>query len=474
MEQNRLTYAAIITIALPGMDQPATVSVTLTPQTTIETSSGQLKPLRECSLAELQTFADALEAELWARYRDDKLGELASGTDTQVKITVLDEGGQPHRLEPEAWLEHAIVLDESVPVSKTATFEPEDAEKETEAGEEQVAGAPAATAGPIEQREEASVVGDSESTTVEETPAAEEEAPPDTEGTTAEAAEEEPKPLTEAAGTEAAQQEAAQQEAAPEDGAGPGVAPARIETVPEEDTPAPTVAEPGEMGAAPVTKEDAGPSGQEVEATLPVAAPPAETPVVPGPEPRQAPEELEPPVAAPELRIAGLRRPPGHPTPAAVDILINEPAFRDTQAHALTSLNREVAGMLIGPQPEKQPDGRYVVHITDVIIAQHTRMHGASVTYTPESWRYVTDVLQERYPKEEAIIVGWYHTHPGFGIFLSGMDLFIHQHFFTQKWHVALVLDPLARKSGFFCWNRGQEAVQPYDFPWPSWAQHAW
>lgn len=472
MEQNRLTYAAIITIALPGMDQPATVSVTLTPQTAIETSSGQLKPLRECSLAELQTFADALEAELWARYQDDKLGELASGTDTQIKITVLDDGGHPHHLEPEAWLEHAIVLDETVPVSKTATFRPEDSEKETEAG----GGETPAPADRIEKRGEASIVGDSESTTVGGTPAAEEEAAPDTEGTTAEGTEEETKPAADTAQKEAARTEAARTEVAPDNTTGPDVAPAGIETetVPDEDAPAPAVAEPEEAGVAPVTEEDTGPAGQEVEATLPVAPPREETPVVPGPEPRQAPEEMEPPVAAPELRIAGLRRPPGHPTPAAVDILINESAFRDTQAHALTSLNREVAGMLIGPQPEKQPDGRYVVHITDVIIARHTRMHGASVTYTPESWRYVTDVLQERYPKEEAIIVGWYHTHPGFGIFLSGMDLFIHQHFFTQKWHVALVLDPLARKSGFFCWNRGQEAVQPYDFPWPPWAQHAW
>jgi proteasome lid subunit RPN8/RPN11 len=137
-------------------------------------------------------------------------------------------------------------------------------------------------------------------------------------------------------------------------------------------------------------------------------------------------------------------------------------------------MNREVAGMLIGPAPEKQPDGRYVVHISDVIIAKHTRMHGASVTYTPESWRYVTDKLRERYPNEEAVIVGWYHTHPGFGIFLSGMDLFIHQNFFTQKWHIALVLDPQARKSGFFCWDRGQTAVQPYEFPWPEWAAAAW
>jgi proteasome lid subunit RPN8/RPN11 len=153
---------------------------------------------------------------------------------------------------------------------------------------------------------------------------------------------------------------------------------------------------------------------------------------------------------------------------------VNESAFRAAQTHAVSTLEREVAGVLIGPHPEKQPDGRYVVHISDAIIAKYTRMQGASVTYTPESWRYVNDKLAEMYPDDEAVIVGWYHTHPGFGIFLSGMDKFIHQNFFTQIWHIAMVLDPLARQSGFFCWDRGLSKVDEYEFPWPVWASGSW
>jgi len=175
-----------------------------------------------------------------------------------------------------------------------------------------------------------------------------------------------------------------------------------------------------------------------------------------------------------ELRILGKRRPLNHPTWTAVDILVNEPAFRNTQAHATSSPNREVAGVLIGPPPQKQPDGRYVVHVSDAFVAKHTRMQGASVTYTPESWRYVNDRLQELYPNDSAVIVGWYHSHPGFGIFLSGMDQFIHQNFFIQIWHIALVLDPVASKSGFFCWNRKKDHVSEYEFPWPKWAKHSW
>ena len=193
---------------------------------------------------------------------------------------------------------------------------------------------------------------------------------------------------------------------------------------------------------------------------------------VPAADNRPVPPTIIPSQA--RVRVAGGRLPLADSGGAAVDILLDEAPLRAMQAHALSSLDREVAGVMVGRQPEKQPDGRYVVHVIDSIVAKHTVMQGASVTYTPESWRYMTDTLWERYPDESAVIVGWYHTHPGFGIFLSGMDLFIHQNFFTQIWHIAYVLDPRARTSGFFSWNRQRTKVNRYDFRWPDWAAGSW
>jgi proteasome lid subunit RPN8/RPN11 len=371
---NEPGYAAVITIVLPGKDVRATVALTLLPPDLVPVSGGEAKPLHECTLAELQDYADALEAEIWQSYREQTLSKLMEEDEITLSLEVLEGGVDT---------------------------------------QEELASQPQAEVRPMQAG-------------VEQRPAAKEP--------------EAPAPV-----------------AAPSS--------AELEETPAE--PAPVEELPAEHGVAELPAEELPPAAE--------ALPPGDEVAVAGVVPATAPAPDEPPVApVREMRIAGLRRPLGHPTPAAVDILINEPAFRDAQAHSLSSMNREVAGMLIGPAPEKQPDGRYVVHVSDVIIAKHTRMHGASVTYTPESWRYVTDRLRERYPNEEALIVGWYHTHPGFGIFLSGMDLFIHQNFFTQKWHIALVLDPQARKSGFFCWDRGQTAVQPYEFPWPEWAAAAW
>jgi proteasome lid subunit RPN8/RPN11 len=193
------------------------------------------------------------------------------------------------------------------------------------------------------------------------------------------------------------------------------------------------------------------------------------------PERDAPPPAVEVPPAAPDqkVRVAGRIQPPGSHNNLA-DILLDDRPMHLMQGHALGSLRREVAGFMLGPLPEKQPDGRYLVHVTDAIIAQYTKMSGASVTYTPESWRYAQDVLNDRYPDGNMVMVGWYHTHPGFGIFLSNMDLFIHTNFFTQKWHIAYVLDPVARRSGFFSWDRPQRQVIPYQFPWPDWAAGSW
>ncbi|MBP6017226.1 MAG: Mov34/MPN/PAD-1 family protein [Candidatus Promineofilum sp.] len=247
---------------------------------------------------------------------------------------------------------------------------------------------------------------------------------------------------------------------------------------------APRLAEPLESAASEDPAEAAAsddPQPEHADEPLIEPAKP-EPPLTAAPEPAAEPVPITvakpvPPHIIPSqarVRVAGGRLPLAESSGAAVDILLDEAPLRAMQAHALSSLDREVAGVMVGRQPEKQPDGRYVVHVIDSIIAQHTVMQGASVTYTPESWRYMTDTLWERYPDESAFIVGWYHTHPGFGIFLSGMDLFIHQNFFTQLWHVAYVLDPRARTSGFFCWNRQRTKVNRYDFLWPAWMDGSW
>jgi len=415
-ESQTLEFGAIISISLPEGEGRTDFHVLLASSDLIVGENGRMKSLGDCTLAELQQFADDFEAGVWSAYESMTLFDLV--VEGQATISVVSADTKAKETAPkELTLEHQIIFPEP---KARATIGFESDEEDAEEFAEELAEALEDVDQSTEQVSEDSPAA--VSAKVDELESALED-------------------LSEILDAKAGQEPAIEEEE-----------PRGAEAVYEPEVP--------KQNGAVLTEVS-------VAKTEPVF------------EEREAEEESK--VELPEVeekrklfRILGKRRPIGHPTWTAVDILISERAFRAAQVHADSSLQREVAGILIGPHPEKQPDGRYVVHISDAIIAKHTRMQGASVTYTPESWRYVNDRLAEMYPNEEAVIVGWYHTHPGFGIFLSGMDQFIHQNFFTQTWHIAMVLDPLAQESGFFCWDRGLSKVDKYQFPWPVWAPGSW
>jgi proteasome lid subunit RPN8/RPN11 len=117
--------------------------------------------------------------------------------------------------------------------------------------------------------------------------------------------------------------------------------------------------------------------------------------------------------------------------------------------HVFSSLDNEVGGVLVGHylEPGSAPT------ITGSIAALAADGARASVTFTHEAWSDIHDALDRR--KDKAQIVGWYHSHPGFGIFLSEHDLFIHRNFFSDPAQVAFVVDPHAAREGTFGWVDG-------------------
>lgn len=117
----------------------------------------------------------------------------------------------------------------------------------------------------------------------------------------------------------------------------------------------------------------------------------------------------------------------------------------------------EVGGVLIGDiyGDEEGP----FLEVRAAIAAKHTRTEHAQVTFTPETWADINQTKDERYP--DVRIVGWYHTHPRFGVFLSERDRFIHRHSFSQPWAAAFVLDPIQQTEGFFVWSDGETRLAP-------------
>jgi proteasome lid subunit RPN8/RPN11 len=121
---------------------------------------------------------------------------------------------------------------------------------------------------------------------------------------------------------------------------------------------------------------------------------------------------------------------------------------RQIRQHARSSTKAEICGVLIG----QDRDG--LVRVTASITGMNAEEAGAHVTFTQDTWEHIYKVKDSEFPNER--IVGWYHSHPGFGVFLSEHDTFIHKNFFSSPGQVAWVFDPLSDEEGCFGWVNGR------------------
>ena len=139
----------------------------------------------------------------------------------------------------------------------------------------------------------------------------------------------------------------------------------------------------------------------------------------------------------------------------AAIVVIHEPVLEQILDFSAGELQREVGGFLLGGVYGETAggSGQYVV-VRHFHPAFEAESGSASLKFTHESWSILHREIQQRFPDES--ILGWQHTHPGFGIFLSAYDLFIHRNFFSQPWQIALVVDPQRQELGFFHWRRGE------------------
>lgn len=125
---------------------------------------------------------------------------------------------------------------------------------------------------------------------------------------------------------------------------------------------------------------------------------------------------------------------------------------RGTWSHAKQDTSVEICGVLVG-RWEKDENGPYAV-VTDFIRCERAASKFAEVTFTHESWAQINDEMDSQFA--DSRIVGWYHSHPDFGVFLSDRDCFIHEHFFSNPGQVAYVIDPVRDIEGMFAWQAGK------------------
>lgn len=133
-------------------------------------------------------------------------------------------------------------------------------------------------------------------------------------------------------------------------------------------------------------------------------------------------------------------------------IYIKQEVFKKLEEYAVSDTSNELGTILLGDFSESI--GRVSVVISDFIYAKYTDASASTLTFTHETWDYVHKEHEEKYREKK--IIGWQHTHPGYGIFLSNYDMFIQENFFNLPFQVAYVIDPIQHLRGFFQWKNGK------------------
>lgn len=134
----------------------------------------------------------------------------------------------------------------------------------------------------------------------------------------------------------------------------------------------------------------------------------------------------------------------------SIDIIIDYDAYQAIRNYAQNNLSQELKGVLVGNW--EQTDSGINVYVKGAVDAQFTKPTKSAVKFTRRTWQYVNGV-KKRYFTADDKIIGWFSSHPGFGLFLTRPDDFTGDSHAELPGQVAFVLDPVGEKEGFFYWQ---------------------
>lgn len=134
------------------------------------------------------------------------------------------------------------------------------------------------------------------------------------------------------------------------------------------------------------------------------------------------------------------------------NIYISQPVYKEIHKFTQNKTTNESGGMLIGNVIEEF--GKINIIVNGFVEAKYCEATPTTLKFTHETWEYVHKEMDKKFSGQK--IVGWIHTHPDFGIFLSEYDKFIQENFFKEDYQIAYVVDPIQDIEGFYFWINGK------------------
>lgn len=142
---------------------------------------------------------------------------------------------------------------------------------------------------------------------------------------------------------------------------------------------------------------------------------------------------------------------------AEIDVFVLKSAHDEMIEHVNVDKNIECGGILVGYPFQDSNTKEVFVVIVGIIRDLSDNRSVVHFTVTPDVISKTREALEEKYP--ELIAVGWYHSHPGHGVFLSGQDMTIVRGIYNEKWNLAWVIDPIREQEGIFYGADGSPLV---------------
>merc|ERR1711970_655763 len=137
--------------------------------------------------------------------------------------------------------------------------------------------------------------------------------------------------------------------------------------------------------------------------------------------------------------------PPGTETPqvdTGEQIYISSLALLKMLKHGRAGVPMEVMGLMLGEYVDE-----YTVKVVDVFAMPQSGTGVSVEAVDPVFQAKMLDMLKQTGRPE--MVVGWYHSHPGFGCWLSGVDINTQQSFEALSDRaVAVVVDPVQSVKG--------------------------
>jgi proteasome lid subunit RPN8/RPN11 len=156
---------------------------------------------------------------------------------------------------------------------------------------------------------------------------------------------------------------------------------------------------------------------------------------------RRAVESRPPPEA---VQLDGIDLSEWDLTDDRVELYISQTCFQKMVNHcnAFREEAIEVMGLLLGDVFQWRNHVYTVAE--DTVAADAEDSTATSVRFGNKGLEEVARALDEM--QYDYLIVGWYHSHPGFTTFLSDKDLDTHKKNFSKPFHATIVIDPVNRQ----------------------------